>query len=154
MSRLDLTANRLVAVPPGSLGLVAGSLTGLHMAGNRLGVLDGDSFRHLSRLEQLDVADNGLAALPAGLFAGNPRLIGLDLANNSLSTVHLGVFRNLSLLQRLNLSRNHLDENWIKVGQRLSRARLAKDLLYIKVTPLAVNISFLGFVKKKVGACI
>lgn len=112
---IDLSHNEITAAAPGSLAVVAGSLSVLRLNNNRLAVLDRASFSGLTQLRELELSNNLLGALPPGLFGDNDLLERLSLANNSLSTIHLSVFGNLTRLEVLNLSHNHLDENWIKV---------------------------------------
>ena len=131
LHRLDLSGNRLIAVPPGlgaevpglrsldlAYNLIAsvpgGAFVGLDsldvlvLGANPLSELAATSFAGLARLSALDLGLARLTALPPQVFQGLDSLTGINLTRNGLQALPEGVFRNLSRLRSLDLSGNRL----------------------------------------------
>ena len=74
MRSLDLSFNRLCALPPRCLAPLADNLRELKLYSNRLGFtsgggggLEGSGLAQCRNLERLELHDNGLCGVPAGL---------------------------------------------------------------------------------------
>ncbi|GFS21795.1 variable lymphocyte receptor A [Elysia marginata] len=91
----------------------------LHIGGNIVHSLLGDTFACMNNLETLRLNDLGLSSLPDGVFGTTSNLQLIDLSNNMMSSLPSGVFAGLESLRSLNLAGNPLicdcDLLWLKV---------------------------------------
>ncbi|XP_076624270.1 artichoke [Colletes latitarsis] len=104
---LDLSANGIERIPPGSLADLL-SLRKLTFGYNSLRILEDGVFDGLSRLEQLDLRYNRLVTLHGRSFRPLRSLIDLSLRGNRLEVLRPDIFQENVRLQRLDLSRNNL----------------------------------------------
>ncbi|XP_078504254.1 trophoblast glycoprotein [Lissotriton helveticus] len=134
LATLDLSANRLQEVEPGSLADLPG-LRRLDLSDNRISRFSSLSFGAgsplaalqlnravhnesvltsvlrsgaLSSLSSLELSGNRFLYLPQGLFAALPNLVHLSLRDNYLVGLPAGLFVNLTQLRTLDLSDNSL----------------------------------------------
>ncbi|XP_054003277.1 protein artichoke [Hylaeus anthracinus] len=104
---LDLSANGIERIPPGSLSNLS-SLRKLNLGYNSLRILEDGVFDGLSRLEQLDLKYNRLVTLHGRGFRPLRSLMDLSLRGNRLEVLRPDIFQENVRLQRLDLSRNNL----------------------------------------------
>lgn len=90
--RIYLNGNSLTEFPNG----IFGNLTHVHVTGNQLRVLSGNSFRNLNSLVQLNAQNNQISAIDEEIFENAGNLYTLQLLNNicvSVNIVNLPVNR-------------------------------------------------------------
>lgn len=126
LHRLDLSGNRLTAVPSG-LGAEVPSLQSLDLAYNLLASVPGGAFVGLDRLDILVLGANPLSDLAPNAFAGLARLSTLDLGLARLTALPPDLFQGLASLSDVNLTRNGLLGLPDRLFRSLSRLR-ALDL--------------------------
>ena len=78
LQTIDLSFNRLAAIPPKIFSTTLPKLQTLILANNTLGTIDLDVFRHLTQLQTLNMSGNNLDEnwIRPGIFAGLHHLIG------------------------------------------------------------------------------
>ncbi|XP_076544303.1 artichoke [Osmia lignaria lignaria] len=104
---LDLSANGIERIPPGSLADLP-NLRKLNFGYNSLRILEDGAFDGLSRLEQLDLRYNRLVTIHGRSFKPLRSLMDLSLRGNRLEVLRPDIFQENVRLQRLDLSRNNL----------------------------------------------
>uniref|UniRef100_A0A7E4VPJ6 TIR domain-containing protein n=1 Tax=Panagrellus redivivus TaxID=6233 RepID=A0A7E4VPJ6_PANRE len=123
LETLDLSDNKLTAVPLKVFQLSQGSLLYLYLSGNQIAVLQPNGLSNLTRLQKLDLSSNSLKTLPNDVFAGLTDLIELHLSKNNIYDIEVGVFDDISRrLTRLDLASNMLVELPIAV-RRLTKLK-------------------------------
>ncbi|KAM7343340.1 uncharacterized protein ACRADG_010402 isoform 1-T3 [Cochliomyia hominivorax] len=86
------------------------NLQKLHLRGNMLRSLTGQTFANNTLLETIDLSRNSLRSLDAESFFKLKRLSSLDLAYNEIARLDRNVFRANDNLVSLNLSHNVVDK--------------------------------------------
>ncbi|XP_041934890.1 LOW QUALITY PROTEIN: leucine-rich repeats and immunoglobulin-like domains protein 3 [Alosa sapidissima] len=115
LSEIKLNNNELDAIP--DLGPVAGNITTLILANNKISRMSPEHLKPMAALETLDLSNNNLVELRSGRYPPLP-LKNLYLNNNRISMLELGCFGNLSgTLQVLRLNRNKLSNIPAKLFQ-------------------------------------
>ncbi|XP_072767715.1 uncharacterized protein Atk isoform X2 [Anoplolepis gracilipes] len=104
---LDLSANGIERIPPGSLADLS-SLRKLSLGYNTLRVIDDGVFDGLLRLEQLDLKYNRLVTLHGRSFRPLKSLMDINLRGNRMEVLRPDIFQENTRLQRIDLSRNNL----------------------------------------------
>ncbi|XP_076678835.1 artichoke [Andrena cerasifolii] len=104
---LDLSANGIERMPPGSLTDLP-NLRKLNIGYNSLRIVEDGVFDGLSRLEQLDLRYNRLVSLHGRSFRPLRSLMDLNLRGNRLEVLRPDIFQENVRLQRMDLSRNNL----------------------------------------------
>ncbi|XP_076388834.1 artichoke isoform X2 [Megachile rotundata] len=104
---LDLSANGIERIPPGSLADLP-NLRKLNVGFNSLRILEDGAFDGLSRLEQLDLKYNRLVTIHGRSFKPLRSLMDLSLRGNRLEVLRPDIFQENIRLQRVDLSRNNL----------------------------------------------
>lgn len=122
LHHLDLSGNRLTAVPSG-LGAEVPGLQVLDLAYNLVPSVPGGAFVGLDSLEVLILGANPLSSLAPNAFAGLARLSTLDLGLARLTALPPDVFQGLASLLAINLTRNGLLALPDQVFRNLSRLR-------------------------------
>ncbi|KAH7514388.1 hypothetical protein FEM48_Zijuj11G0084500 [Ziziphus jujuba var. spinosa] len=131
---LDLSENRIMALPPTMSGLKA--LMKLHIHSNQVINLP-ESFGELSNLTDLDLHANRLRSLPPS-FGNLTKLINLNLSSNEFT--HLpDIIGNLTNLKRLNVDTNELEDLPYTIGSCTSLLELNLDFNQLKALPEAIG---------------
>ncbi|KAG7189218.1 hypothetical protein KM043_008781 [Ampulex compressa] len=104
---LDLSANGIERIPPGSLADLP-NLRKLNLGYNSLRLAEDGVFDGLTRLEQLDLRYNRLLTLHGRSFRPLRSLMDLNLRGNRLEVLRPDIFQENVRLQRVDLSRNNL----------------------------------------------
>ncbi|XP_037821092.1 toll-like receptor 4 [Lucilia sericata] len=106
LSELDLSYCSLDDIDLSALP----NLQQLHLRGNMLRTLTGQTFENNSLLESIDLSRNSLRSLEAESFYKLKKLASLDLAYNEIARLDRNVFRSNDNLVSLNLSHNVIDK--------------------------------------------
>ncbi|CAG7785098.1 unnamed protein product [Allacma fusca] len=108
---VNLSSNRLVALPPSIFKFNGGSLREVYLANNSISALAPAVFSGLNGLLLLDVSRNTLTSqwIREKMFNGLVRLLALRLSFNQLSSIDEMIFSDLINLQTLNLDHNRIE---------------------------------------------
>ncbi|PRQ18725.1 putative leucine-rich repeat domain, L domain-containing protein [Rosa chinensis] len=134
VTELDLSENRIMAIPPTISGLKA--LTKLDLHSNQLINLP-DSFGELSNLTDLDLHANRFKSLPAS-FGNLINLMNLDLSSNSFTRLP-DVIGKLISLKTLTAETNDLEELPFTIGSCTSLAELHLNFNQLRALPEAIG---------------
>ncbi|KAK2575471.1 hypothetical protein KPH14_011202 [Odynerus spinipes] len=107
LRKLDLSANGIERIPPGTLSELT-NLRKLLLGYNSLRVLEDGTLDGLSKLEQLDLRYNRLVTLHGRSFRSLRSLMDLNIRGNRVEVLRPDIFQENIRLQRLDLSRNNL----------------------------------------------
>ncbi|XP_041781629.1 toll-like receptor 6 [Anopheles merus] len=108
---LDLSSNKLVALPTDLFRDPAQSIQEIYLQNNSISVLSPGLFSKLEQLQALDLSQNQLTSawVNRDTFAGLIRLVLLNLASNKITKLESEIFSDLYTLQILNLRHNQLE---------------------------------------------
>lgn len=108
---LDLSSNKIVALPSELFADPAHSIQEIYLQNNSIAVLAPKLFANLEQLQALDLADNKITStwIDRSTFAGLIRLVLLNLSNNRITQLEPDFFADLYTLQILNLRHNQLE---------------------------------------------
>uniref|UniRef100_A0AAG5DWV5 TIR domain-containing protein n=1 Tax=Anopheles atroparvus TaxID=41427 RepID=A0AAG5DWV5_ANOAO len=108
---LDLSSNKLVALPTDLFRDPAQSIQEIYLQNNSISVLSPGLFSKLEQLQALDLSQNQLTSawVNKDTFAGLIRLVLLNLASNKITKLESEIFSDLYTLQILNLRHNQLE---------------------------------------------
>ncbi|XP_055592082.1 toll-like receptor 6 [Uranotaenia lowii] len=108
---LDLSSNKIVALPTDLFKDPAQSIQEIYLQNNSISVLSPGLFSKLEQLQALDLSMNQLTSawVNRDTFSGLIRLVLLNLANNKITKLESEIFSDLYTLQILNLRHNQLD---------------------------------------------
>uniref|UniRef100_A0A182T307 Uncharacterized protein n=1 Tax=Anopheles maculatus TaxID=74869 RepID=A0A182T307_9DIPT len=108
---LDLSSNKLVALPTDLFRDPAQSIQEIYLQNNSISVLSPGLFSKLEQLQALDLSQNQLTSawVNRETFGGLIRLVLLNLASNKITKLESEIFSDLYTLQILNLRHNQLE---------------------------------------------
>ncbi|KXJ82551.1 hypothetical protein RP20_CCG012964 [Aedes albopictus] len=108
---LDLSSNKIVALPTDLFKDPAQSIQEIYLQNNSISVLAPHIFSKLEQLQALDLSMNQLTSawINRETFSGLIRLVLLNLANNKITKLESEMFTDLYTLQILNLRHNQLE---------------------------------------------
>lgn len=108
---LDLSSNKIVALPSELFKDPAQSIQEVYLQNNSISVLSPKLFSNLEQIQALDLANNKLTSgwIDKNTFAGLIRLVLLNLSNNKITNLEPEIFSDLYTLQILNLRHNQLE---------------------------------------------
>ncbi|XP_058834708.1 toll-like receptor 6 [Topomyia yanbarensis] len=108
---LDLSSNKIVALPTDLFKDPAQSIQEIYLQNNSISVLSPGLFSKLEQLQALDLSMNQLTSawVNRDTFSGLIRLVLLNLANNKITKLESEIFSDLYTLQILNLRHNQLE---------------------------------------------
>jgi len=111
LESLDLSGNKIVALPPEVFQDAADVLKHIRLQNNSIGVLASGLFANLTQLIALDLSRNELTSnwITPTTFSGLIRLVLLNLGYNKIKTLHPSFFGDLYTLQILSLERNFIE---------------------------------------------
>ena len=110
------------------------NLTTLDVSHNKLQALPPKVFHSgVGKLEILDLAENELSTLPASFLCCNLSIRSLKLEGNRLQRLHFGDFRGLSCLEELNLQQNQLTDLDADVFDDYDYRNLKRSLLKLNL---------------------
>lgn len=108
---LDLSANKIVALPSDLFKDPAQSIQEVYLQNNSISVLSPKLFSNLEQIQALDLSINKITStwINKDTFAGLVRLVLLNLSNNKITKLEPEIFLDLYQLQILNLRYNMLE---------------------------------------------
>ncbi|CRK86654.1 CLUMA_CG000490, isoform A [Clunio marinus] len=108
---VDLSSNKIVALPSELFKDPSQSLQEIHLQNNSISVLSPGLFSNLVQLQALDLSINQLTSswINKSTFKGLIRLVLLDLSSNKITKLESEMFSDLYTLQILNLRHNLLE---------------------------------------------
>lgn len=108
---LDLSANKIVALPSDLFKDPAQSIQEVYLQNNSISVLSPKLFSNLEQIQALDLSTNKITSawIDKNTFAGLIRLVLLNLSNNKITKLEPEIFSDLYTLQILNLRYNMLE---------------------------------------------
>lgn len=111
LQMLDLSSNRIVALPSELFADSAQSIQEIYLQNNSISVLSPHLFSNLEQLHALDLATNKITSawIDKDTFSGLIRLVLLNLSNNRITKLEPEIFSDLYTLQILNLRYNQLE---------------------------------------------
>lgn len=134
VTQIDLSENRIMALPTTIIGLKA--LTKLDLHSNQLINLP-NSFGELINLIELDLHANRLKSLPDS-FGNLTNLADLDLSSNDFKQLPESIGSLISL-KRLNAETNEIEELPFTIGNCSSLSVLKLDFNELKALPEAIG---------------
>ncbi|XP_031632751.1 toll-like receptor 6 [Contarinia nasturtii] len=108
---LDLSSNRIVALPSELFKDPAQSIQEVYLQNNSISVLSPKLLSNLEQIQALDLSTNKITSgwIDKSTFAGLIRLVLLNLSNNKITNLEPEIFSDLYTLQILNLRHNQLE---------------------------------------------
>lgn len=108
---VDLSSNKIVALPSELFKDPSPSLQEIHLQNNSISVLSPGLFSNLVQLQALDLSINQLTSswINKSTFKGLIRLVLLDISSNKITKLEPEMFSDLYTLQILNLRNNQLE---------------------------------------------
>lgn len=108
---LDLSSNKIVALPSELFRDPAQSIQEVYLQNNSISVLSPKLFSNLEQIQALDLSTNKISSgwIDKNTFAGLIRLVLLNLSNNKITKLEPEIFADLYTLQILNLRYNQLE---------------------------------------------
>lgn len=108
---LDLSSNKIVALPSDLFRDSAQSIQEVYLQNNSINVLSPNLFSNLEQIQALDLSINAITSswINKTTFAGLIRLVLLNLSNNKITKLEQEIFADLYQLQILNLRYNMLE---------------------------------------------
>lgn len=108
---LDLSSNKIVALPSELFKDPAQSIQEVYLQNNSISVLSPKLFSNLEQIQALDLSTNKITSgwIDKSTFAGLIRLVLLNLSNNKITNLEPEIFSDLYTLQILNLRYNQLE---------------------------------------------
>lgn len=108
---LDLSSNKIVALPTDLFKDPAQSIQEIYLQNNSISVLSPGLFSKLEQLQALDLSQNQLTSawVNRETFSGLIRLVLLNLEKNKITKLESEIFSDLYTLQILNLRHNQLE---------------------------------------------
>lgn len=126
---LDLSSNKIVALPSELFKDPSATLQEIHLQNNSISVLSPGLFSNLVQLQALDLSINQLTSswINKSTFKGLIRLVLLDLSSNKITKLESEMFGDLFAVQILNMRHNLLEN--IDADTFASMSNLHKLLL-------------------------
>lgn len=118
LKKLTLEYNSIRRLDPNTFRRLT-KLEELDLRCNRL-VLEEGTFEDLTNLKSLNLGSNYLCQIKANVFSGLENLERLGLVRNGLENLNEGVFSGLRALKKLNLNRNELKFTSLRVLEELT----------------------------------
>lgn len=108
---LDLSSNKIVALPSELFRDPAQSIQEVYLQNNSISFLSPKLFSNLEQIQALDLSTNKISSdwIDKNTFAGLIRLVLLNLSNNKITKLEPEIFSDLYTLQILNLRYNQLE---------------------------------------------
>lgn len=107
---LDLSNGSISTIAENAFDEIKGNIRRININRNRLKVIQGNVFKDMPKLEDLELNGNILRFLNGSIFVNLPKLNTVKFEFNNLVGVDDGVFKNVSSLETIYFLKNQLTE--------------------------------------------
>jgi Leucine-rich repeat (LRR) protein len=148
LQKVEVTSSNLRKIS----SFVGQNLEWIKITGNKIEMVEGNSFTDSPTLNYIDISNNGITKIPKNVFDKNLELLEVNFSYNRLETINWAIFTVMTMLQTVDVSYNKLKQiDWIQVTTDLESIDLTGNECINMKYSADVKDKFMDAINNKCG---